>query len=80
MTQPASSFYERTLSKYGLATALAIFFVYWITSDVSGTMRSIKDTLDGHITETAYYLRAICINTAQDDAQRSACVVPRVGH
>lgn len=80
MTQPSSSFYERVLSKYGLATALAVFFVYWITSDVSGTTRAIKTALDNHISETAYYLRAICINTSTDDAQRASCMLPRVEH
>jgi len=71
---------ERILAKYGLATVLALFFVYWLTSDISGTMRAIQSTLNEHISESTYYLRQVCINTAQDEAQRAACIAARSGN
>jgi len=67
---------ERILAKYGLATVLAIAFFYWLTSDVSGTMRDIQRKLDDHISESAYYLRQICINTSTDEKGRAACQPP----
>jgi len=74
---PQTSFYEKVLTKYGLATFLAVFLVWWVTTGVSGNITAIKTALDEHISETAYYLRAICVNTAQDDNQRASCIVPR---
>ena len=70
----AAAIAERILTKYGLATLLALAFFYWITSDVSGTMRDIREQLNGHVTETTFYLRQVCLNTAQNEAQRAACI------
>jgi hypothetical protein len=69
---------ERILTKYGLATVLAIAFFYWITSDVSGTVRDIQSRLNDHISETSFYLRQICINTAVDEKGRAACQPPAI--
>ena len=77
MNQPPA-FYERILSKYGLPTAIALFLIYWVTSDVSGTMRAMQATLNEHMSESAYYLRAICLHVSKDEAERAECV-PRVG-
>ena len=76
-TTPQTAFYEKVLTKYGLATFLAVFLVWWVTTGVSGSITQIQTALNEHISETAYYLRAICVNTAQDDSQRAACIAPR---
>ena len=77
MSQPATAFYEKVLTKYGLATFLAVFLVWWVTADVSGAIKHIQASLNEHISENAYYLRGICLNTAQTDAQRANCIPPQ---
>lgn len=67
---------ERVLTKQGLATVLAISLVWWMAHDVSGAVRNIQQKLDAHITETAFYLRSICFNTATDEGQRAGCIPP----
>jgi hypothetical protein len=79
-TTPNAAFAERVLSKYGLATLLALGFFYWVTTDVSGSIKAVQVTLSDHISESTYYLRQVCINTAKDETQRAACIAPRVGH
>jgi hypothetical protein len=74
---PQTATFAKVLEKYGLATVLALFFVWWVTSDLSGSVRAIQDTLTEHISESAYYMRQICLNTAQDESQRAACIAPR---
>lgn len=74
---PPTNLYERVLMKYGLSTAIAVFLIWKMTTGISGHIDQIQTALNEHITETAYYLRAICVNTAQDDIQRAACMMPR---
>lgn len=69
-----------SLQKYGLATAIACFLIWWVTQDVSGTIRDIQTSLDQHISESAYYLRGICLNTSNTDAQRANCIPPAREH
>lgn len=77
MSQPATAFYEKVLAKYGLATLLALWFFYYLTSDVSGTMQALKAQMGAHTADTAYYLRAICLRVSKDEAERAGCVPPQ---
>lgn len=71
MTVPKD--WDKALTKYGVATVIAMFLVWWITGDVSGTLKGMRATLDEHVTETAIYLRQICLNTATSENQRAGC-------
>ena len=59
--------------KYGVAGAIALFLVWWLASNVSGQVTKIQETLGAHVTETNFYLRQICLNTARDETQRAGC-------
>ena len=65
---------ERILTKWGLATLLALGLVWWIATDVSGTMRDIRNKLDTHMNDTTFYLRQVCLNTATNESQRAGCI------
>lgn len=69
--------WERILTKYGAATAIALFMVYWLTSGVSGDVRTLREDVKSHISETNFYLRAICVNVATTEGQRANCIIPR---
>lgn len=64
------------ISKFGLATILALGFFYWLTSSVEADIKEIKKSQLEHSTEAAYYMWRVCLNTAQDDASRAACIPP----
>lgn len=68
--------WERVLNRYGLATVLALFLVWWLTSGVSGSISAIQQSLHDHVAETTFFLRAICVNAAKDEGQRANCVPP----
>lgn len=68
--------WERVLSRYGLATVIALFLVWWLTSGVTTSLASVQQSLHDHVTETTFYLHAICVNAAQDEGQRANCVPP----
>jgi hypothetical protein len=74
LTAQAAAVAERILTKWGLATLLALGLVWWIASDVSGTMRDIRTKLDLHTNDTTFYLRQVCLNTAKDESQRAGCI------
>lgn len=80
VTSNAITLAERVLTKWGLATLLAIGLVWWIASDVSGTQHRIEAKLDTHMNESAYYLRAICLHTAKDESERAGCIPLQQGH
>lgn len=65
--------WERVLSKYGAATLIALFLVWWVTSGVSGGIAAIQQSLRDHVSETTFYLHAICVNAAKDEGQRANC-------
>lgn len=67
--------WERILTKYGAATLIALGLVWWLASNVSGQVAEVRKTLDAHVTETNFYLKNICINTAQIESQRAACIL-----
>jgi hypothetical protein len=60
--------------KYGALGAIAVFLVWWMANDVTGTLRALDQALTGHVSETNFYLRSICLNTATTEAQRAGCI------
>ncbi len=67
---------ERLIAKYGEVTVIALALVWWLASDVSGTVRGVREDLREHILTTNYYLKQICLNGATSDVQRYACIPP----
>jgi hypothetical protein len=62
------------VNKYGVIGAIAVFLVWWMANDVTGTLRALDQALSGHVSETNFYLRSICLNTAQTEGQRAGCI------
>lgn len=60
--------------KYGPMAAIGLFLVWWMASDVSGSLKALTETLNNHASETAFYMRQVCLNTAQNEAQRAGCI------
>ena len=65
------------LAKFGPITAIAVGVVWWLTYSLSGDLHAVKASQERHAMETAFYLRALCVNSAKDDAQRAACIPTR---
>lgn len=71
---------EKLLNRYGLATllviALSAFLIFVVDRemvDLKAQLRETEDQLRIHMSESAFYMRQTCINTAQNEAQRAAC-------
>ncbi len=71
----------RVLLRLGVTASIAVFLVYFVTQtvaiDVRATREDVKVTRElllEHMTEQRFLLRAICINVAQNDAQRANCI------
>jgi hypothetical protein len=63
-------------NKYGAIGAIALFLTWWLASDVSGTLRALAETLNAHSSETAYYMRALCVNSADTPQKLANCQMP----
>jgi hypothetical protein len=63
----------RFLERHGLATLLALFLVWWLTGHVNASLDRIDTQVHDHVSATTFYLRAICLNVAQDDRARQTC-------
>lgn len=71
-------FYEKVITRYGFATFVAVFLLWRMATTLSGDIASIKTVLNEHVSETAHYLRGICLHTASNETERAECnVVPR---
>lgn len=64
---------ESVLFKYGVATLIAVGLTSWLALSATNTLNSINDKITTHIQETGFYMRQVCINTSQSEAQRSSC-------
>jgi hypothetical protein len=70
--------WARITFKWGVGSAIALYLVYQVTQAFGSTLVTIRDEQRTHISETNFYLRQVCLNTAKDDVQRSGCY-PTVG-
>lgn len=67
----------RMLDRYGLPAAIAAFLVWFLTHSVASDLTATKALVGAHVAETRWYLWAICMNVAGEDAsQRARCYVP----
>lgn len=54
--------------RLGVPSAIAAFLLWYLVSNVSANIAAIRQDVRDHVTESAVYLSAICLNTAKDDA------------
>lgn len=74
----------RILERYGLATLLAIVFVWFLVQVVTVKLDGMQAALERHMEDTSqalhqltWYSRALCLNSADDEAQRLSCLLPQ---
>lgn len=67
----------RGVYRYGVPSVIALFLVYSMNKTVASDIATIHEELNQHIAEQRFYLRAICLNTAKDEAGRALCVPPQ---
>lgn len=68
--------YAKALKDYGALGVIAMFLVWWMASGIATDVRMVKDMVRDHVSESNFYLRAICVNGAHDEKERANCVVP----
>jgi hypothetical protein len=71
--------WARILFLYGIPGFIALYLVYQGTQGFGATLTTIRDDLRVHMSETGFYMRQICVNTAKDDAARAGCYPPQIG-
>lgn len=59
--------------RLGVPSAIAAFLLWYLVSNVSANISAIRQDVRDHVTESAIYLRAICLNTAKDEGERESC-------
>ncbi len=64
----------KVVYRLGVPAGIALFLVWFVTLGFAADIRTVKEALTKHSAEQRFYLRAICINTAQTDAQRALCI------
>jgi lipopolysaccharide/colanic/teichoic acid biosynthesis glycosyltransferase len=72
----------RLLDKHGPITAIAAFLIYFLTQTLMGAVAKQGETLETHVkhAQTAerinrFLLRSICLNAADNETERSRCLV-----
>lgn len=68
---------ERVLSRYGLGTLLAISLTIWLVMEISRGVQNINAMLSGHISDSNFYLRALCVNSADTSQKLANCQAPQ---
>ena len=69
----------RLLYRYGVPAGIALFLTYFLTQNVTRDMAAMRGDVSqmrSEHQELRFFLRAICINTAETEWQRAACVPP----
>lgn len=61
----------------GVVGAIALLLVYGLMANVSRSLEALTETLNAHSSETAYYMRAICINAADTPQKLANCQEPK---
>jgi preprotein translocase subunit SecY len=75
--------WARVLYKYGVPSAIALFLVFIIASqlvkavgDIQATLIKVQQSIHDHAYQTNYYMRATCINTAIQAGQSASLCEP----
>ena len=69
----------RLIDRYGVIAAIAMFLIWSLTNTFAADIRDVRRMMQDHVLEQRFYLHAICLNIAKDDAQALArCTPPPV--
>lgn len=69
---------NKVLFRYGLGALISLGLTIWLAFSVSSEIRGLRTDLQHHITQDAFYLRAICLSLAKGDwAAAQACNPPK---
>jgi alkanesulfonate monooxygenase SsuD/methylene tetrahydromethanopterin reductase-like flavin-dependent oxidoreductase (luciferase family) len=70
--------------QFGLWAVVAVGLILFLGWHVSAAIAQVSAKVDAHATEAgrdsselSFYLRALCFNAADDEAERAACIPPR---
>ena len=80
--------YTRFISRVGVPSAIALWLIYFLTSQLLGAVQShaleSRQLIQAHSVSSDSLLqqillvsRQICLNTAETDSDRSGCLVGR---
>lgn len=75
----ATPMWVRLIYRYGVPAGIALFLTYFLTQNVTKDMARVASSVEqmqGEHQELRFFLRAICLNTADTESQRAACVPP----
>ena len=67
-----SPWWAKLIARYGIATAVALWLIWFITQGIGIDIRAMR----AEHQSLAFYARQTCINTAQTEGQRVACIAP----
>lgn len=69
---------ESVLFRYGLGALISLGLTIWLAYSVSAEIKGLRNDLQHHITQDAFYLRAICLNLSKGDwAAAQGCQPPK---
>lgn len=64
--------WAKVLYRYGVPAGIALFLTWTLTHDVSANVAAMRSEHQ----EIRFYLRALCFNAAQSEAETARCVPP----
>lgn len=70
---------ERVLRKDGPVALIALGLTCFIAWLMASGVADLKKTLADHVSDSSFYMRQICLNTASTDTQRAGCWPPTQG-
>lgn len=79
LPQGDASLWLKVIYLYGIPGAVCLFLVYLLAvnvpSAIADVAKDVRASRQEH-RDQIYYLRAICLNLAKDDTQRTLCSPP----
>lgn len=66
----------KAIARFGVITVIALGLLWFVVVQVNIKLDRIDMNVLRHIQESAWYMRAICVNTATNEAQRASCLPP----
>jgi hypothetical protein len=69
--------YTKFVASVGVPSAIALFLVWFLSSQVMSAIQEHADSSDVLLRELLSVSRQICLNTAEDAVSRAACLTPR---
>jgi hypothetical protein len=69
--------YTRFIASVGVPSAIALFLVWFLSSQVMTAIQEHADASDVLLRELLSVSRQICLNTSDDSISRAACITLR---